>query len=125
MKVAVAVLGMNHGYKFAKDIVEMPDAQLEAVAGMDDLSRERAKELGVPLFVDYKDLINQCDLDGVIITLPNALHKEAVEVCADKGLDILVEKPIAPSIAEGRAMIDYCSERNVKLMVGHHRRFSS
>jgi predicted dehydrogenase len=121
----VAVLGMNHGYKFAKDIVKMPDAQLAAVAGRDDLSRKRAEKLGVPLFEDYKNLINQCELDGVIITLPNALHKEAVEYCADKGLDILVEKPIAPTIAEGKAMIDYCTERNVKLMVGHHRRFSS
>ncbi|GIM46895.1 hypothetical protein DNHGIG_24440 [Collibacillus ludicampi] len=96
-----------------------------AVAGDNELSVRRAKELNVPLYTDYKDLVNECSLDGVIIALPNRLHKEVAEVCANKGLHVLVEKPIASSIEEGEAIIQACARNNVKLLVGHHRRFSS
>jgi predicted dehydrogenase len=123
--IRIAVLGMNHGYKFAKDSLNIPGVELVAVAGDNQLSERRTKELNVPLYKNYKDLINECTLDGVIITLPNRLHKEAVEVCANKGLHVLVEKPIASTIEEGEEMIQDCARNNVKLMVGHHRRFSS
>ncbi|BDG43938.1 Gfo/Idh/MocA family protein [Saccharococcus caldoxylosilyticus] len=62
---------------------------------------------------------------GLIITLPNRLHREAVELCANKGLHVLVEKPIADTVEDGTATIEVCKQNNVKLMVGHHHRFSS
>jgi predicted dehydrogenase len=116
---------MNHGYKFAKDALKISGVELVAVAGDNELSVQRAKELNVPLYTNYKDLINECDLDGVIITLPNRLHREATEICANKGVHVLVEKPIADTVEDGEAMIQVCTQNNVKLMVGHHRRFSS
>lgn len=125
-KVKIAVLGLNQGYKFAKDSLNMPeDVELVAVAGNNELAKERAKELNVPLYTDYKDLIQECDLDGVIISLPNDLHREAVEIAAQKGIHVLVEKPIASTIEDGEAIIQACKKNNVKLLVGHHRRFSS
>jgi predicted dehydrogenase len=123
--VKIAVLGMNHGYKFARDALKIPGVELVAVAGNNELAVRRAAELNVALYPNYQDLLNECSLDGVIITLPNQLHKEAAEICANKGLDILIEKPIASTIEEGEAIIQTCTRNNVKLMVGHHRRFSS
>ncbi|WP_077307640.1 Gfo/Idh/MocA family protein [Terribacillus halophilus] len=120
----IAVLGLNHGYTFAKQIKEMKGLTLAAVAGNNAAAMERANELEVPLYQDYKKLIDQCQLDGVIITLPNHLHKEAVKYCADQGLHCLVEKPIADTTDAAREMIDYCEQKQVMLMVGHHRRFS-
>ncbi|WCK53261.1 Gfo/Idh/MocA family oxidoreductase [Aneurinibacillus sp. Ricciae_BoGa-3] len=124
-KVKIAIQGMNHGYKFAMDALNLPGVELVAVAGNNELSIQRAKALNVPLYADYKDLINECNLDGVIVTLPNRLHREATEICANKGIHVLVEKPIADTIEDGEAMIEECAQNNVKLMVGHHRRFSS
>ncbi|BAC15196.1 oxidoreductase [Oceanobacillus iheyensis HTE831] len=121
----IAVLGINHGYAFAKHFYQMSDVELVAVAGRNDLSKQRAANLHVPIYEDYKQLILECELDGVVITLPNALHKEAVEACADKGMHILVEKPIASTVEEAKEIITYCAKRKVHLMVGHHRRFSS
>ncbi|WP_027415424.1 Gfo/Idh/MocA family protein [Aneurinibacillus terranovensis] len=123
--VRIAVFGLNHGFKFASDALKLPGVELIAVAGDNELSKKRAKELNVPLYKNYKDLVNECSLDGAIITLPNRLHKEAVEVCAKKGVHVLVEKPIASTIEEGEDIIRQCAQSNVKLMVGHHRRFSS
>ncbi|MDQ0157179.1 Gfo/Idh/MocA family protein [Robertmurraya andreesenii] len=123
--IRIAVLGMNQGYKFAKDAINIPDIELVAVAGNDELAQIRAKELNVPLYTDYKALIENCKLDGIIITLPNALHREAVELAARKKLHVLVEKPIAHTVEDGEAIIKICKENNVSLLVGHHRRFSS
>ena len=123
--IKLAVLGMNHGFKFAKDALTLPDVELMAVAGDNELAVQRAQELNVPLYRNYKDLINEQELDGVIICLPNRLHREAVEYCANKGIHVQVEKPIADTIEDGEAMIRVCAQNNVRLMVGHHRRFSS
>lgn len=121
----IAVLGLNHGFTLAQQAKKMAGLTLVAVAGNNADAKERAKELDVPLYEDYKELIDTCSLDGVIITLPNHLHKEAVEYCADKGLHCLVEKPIADTTAAAREMIDHCREKRVQLLVGHHRRYSA
>jgi predicted dehydrogenase len=123
--IRVAVLGMNHGFKFANDIVRLPDVELVAVAGNDKISEKRARELNAPLYRDYLDLLNDCTLDGVIITLPNHLHKAAAEACAQRGIHILVEKPIADTVENAETIIKVCSQNQIKLLVGHHRRYSS
>src|SRR5690625_3287957 len=125
MKKKLAVLGLNHGYKFAQDIKTLEDVELVAVAGNDELAKERAVTLGVSLYEDFKDLIDSCDLDGVIITLPNQLHLEAVRACAEKGIDVLVEKPIASTVEEGLEIVRVARDSGIRLLVGHHRRFSS
>lgn len=124
-KIKLAVLGLNHGYTFAKDIMTLTDVELVAVAGNDALAKERAAALGVPLYKDFKELIDSCDLDGVIITLPNQLHLEAVRSCADRSVDVLVEKPIASTVDEGLEIVRVAREAGIRLLVGHHRRFSS
>lgn len=124
-KVKIAVLGLNQGFKAASDALKMPDVELVAVAGIGKQAEERATELGVPLYTDYVKLVNECEVDGVIITLPNQLHLDAAKLCAEKGVHVLVEKPIASTIEDGQEIIDICKKHNVSLLVGHHRRFSS
>ncbi|MDW7659029.1 MAG: Gfo/Idh/MocA family oxidoreductase, partial [Bacillota bacterium] len=86
---------------------------------------QRANVLQVPIYTDYKKLVTELELDGIIIALPNQMHREAVEVCSRKCFSLLVEKPIADSIEDGRKIVDLCHCRGVRLLVGHHRRFSS
>lgn len=124
-KVRIAVFGLNQGYKFAVDALHMPDVELVAVAGVDELAEKRAKELHKPLYRNVGDLVNKVEIDGAIIALPNRLHREAAQICADKKIDILLEKPIADTVADGQAIIDVCKKDGVKLLIGHHRRCSS
>ncbi|MED4128579.1 Gfo/Idh/MocA family oxidoreductase [Shouchella miscanthi] len=121
----LAVFGLNHGFQFAEAIVKMKGVSLVAVAGNDALAKQRATCLNVPLYEDYKWLIQEELIDGAIITLPNQLHHEAVKHCADAGVHCLVEKPIADSTDQGVEMVQYCKKKKVKLLVGHHRRYSS
>lgn len=124
-KMKLAVLGLNHGYKFAQDLLNWDVAELIAVAGNDALAVERAAALGVPLFADYRELLEECEIDGAIITLPNQLHLEAVRECARRGIDVLVEKPIASTVEEGLEMMRIARGAGIQLLVGHHRRFSN
>lgn len=121
----IAILGLSHGYQFAKQAKRINNVELVAVAGKGDLAIERATTLDVPLFHDYKQLLNEVDIDGVIIALPTQLHLEAVKLCAKKQIDVLVEKPIASTVQEGKQMIKIAREADIQLLVGHHRRFSS
>lgn len=61
-------------------------------------------------------------IDGVILSTPNHVHLEHTRRAAAAGKHVFVEKPIAPTIAEARQMVDLCQQANVTLMVGHNDR---
>lgn len=97
----LAVLGLNHGFVFASEIKKMKGVTLVAVAGQGPLAERSAQMLDVPLYGDYEQLIEERQLDGAIIALPNQLHKKAAFLCANKGIGVLIEKPIADTVADG------------------------
>ena len=65
-------------------------------------------------------------MDAIVIALPNQLHLPAVKAALDAGIrTILLEKPIASTIEEGKEIVDLCTKANATLLIGHHRRSSS
>lgn len=126
-KARLAVLGLHHGFKHASDLRSGEFAELVAVAGNDELSKKRAEQLGVPWRADYGDLLSDfgSQLDGVVVALPNDLHAPAVEMCAELGIHVLLEKPIAGSLEEGHRIIGARDRSGIKVLLGHHRRFSA
>jgi len=134
----LAVLGLSHGYKFVKRLQKCSFAKLVAVA---DLSietalksysvneseiNEKSKLLGVKIYKDYKDLLNDTgdELDGVIAALPNSLHLEVTKEAANRGINLLLEKPIACNVSDAEKINEIVEKSQIKFMVGHHRRFS-
>ncbi len=79
--------------------------------------------LGCKAVADHKSLL-ALGLDAVIIAAPTHLHHEIALDCIEAGVDILVEKPIAPSVEEGRAIVAAARRKGVKLMVGHVELFN-
>lgn len=73
MGIKFAVFGLNQGSKIARDAVANPELDLVAVAGFGQQAEDVAKELNVPLFADYNDLLKEVPLDAVAIALPNGL----------------------------------------------------
>ena len=63
-------------------------------------------------------------VDAVTIAAPTHLHRELALCCIEQGVHVLVEKPIAPSVEEGRAIIAAARHAGVALMVGHVERFN-
>jgi UDP-N-acetylglucosamine 3-dehydrogenase len=118
--VGVGVMGSNHARVFA----DLPGVELVGIADPDSKQRELvAGTLGCGGFDDVAGLL-AAGVDAVTIAAPTHLHQELSLACIARGVHVLVEKPIAPSVAEGRAIIAAARHARVVLMVGHVERFN-
>jgi UDP-N-acetylglucosamine 3-dehydrogenase len=118
--VGVGVMGSNHARVFA----DLPGVRLVGVADPDDKQRDFvADALGCPAFNDVETLLAS-GVDAVTIAAPTHVHRELALACIGQGVHVLVEKPIAPSVEEGRAIIAAARHARVTLMVGHVERFN-
>ena len=95
------------------------------IAGFLSRDRETADALAAQyqtqIYADLASLIN--DVDVVDICTPTHLHFEMVLAAAQAGKDVVCEKPLARTIAEGQQMIAICDQMGVKLLVAHVVRF--
>lgn len=93
-------------------------SRVEGIASRSgDKAATTAKSLGIPKsYGSYEDLLADPDIEAVYIPLPNHLHAEWTMAAAAAGKHVLCEKPLAPSSADARRMIDACEQAGVKLM---------
>jgi hypothetical protein len=118
--VGVGVMGSNH----ARVLAELPGVRLVGVVDPDTRQRERvAHGLGCIAFDNLDALIGH-GVDAVTIAAPTHLHRDIALACASRGIHILVEKPIASTIEEGRAIVAAGRRAGVTLMAGHVERFN-
>lgn len=87
----------------------------------------RAPQLAADYGVDYapslEAMLARQDIAGVIITTPEMVHLEQTRLAAAAGKHVLVEKPMAPDVAQAEAMIAACDEAGVMLMAIQSQRF--
>jgi len=81
-----------------------------------------SKQYGCDQENSYEDLLKRKDVDGVLLTSPNAVHAEQAVLAAQHGKHVFVDKPIANTMADGRRMIEACEKAGVALLVGHDMR---
>jgi len=103
---------------------QIDGCELTAVCDTDPSLEQMAGDLGVRYYVNYEEMIEKESLDGVIVSVPNELHEPMGSACADKGLHIFMEKPIAPTVEAAEKLIAAVRRNNVQLLIGHHRRFN-
>ena len=73
----------------------------------------------------YEDVLKRDDVDGVLLTSPNAVHTEQATLAAEYGKHIFVDKPLANTMSDGKRIVAACEKAGVVLLVGHHmRRFA-
>ncbi|MFK4637885.1 Gfo/Idh/MocA family protein [Paenarthrobacter histidinolovorans] len=97
------------------------------LAAVCDLRPEAAQRVASPwgasVFGDYLAMFREAHLDAVIINTPHALHLEMVLAAAEHGLHVLVEKPMATTVADCDRMIQACREAGVSLVIGQIQHF--
>jgi predicted dehydrogenase len=121
--VRCAVIGSGFaGSTFAEAVRYAPDAELVAIAG-GRKAPELAERHGVRALDGVDALLDSSEVDAVLIASPNPFHCPQTLRAAASGKHVLVEKPMALSVAECRAMLEACERAGVVLMVGHHHRF--
>jgi predicted dehydrogenase len=113
-------MGSNHARVFS----DMGAVELVGVADPDVKQREFvARTLGCAAFADMDGLL-RAGVDAITIAAPTHLHHDLALECISRGVHVLVEKPIAPSVEEGRAIVAAARRAGVTLMVGHVERFN-
>ncbi len=124
----IAVIGYGAWGKFhAQAIAKHPACELVAIGAHSETSQAaaRADFPDVTVYGDYRELLARETLDAVDLVLPSHLHREAGFAVLDSGRHLLIEKPLALSIADCTALIETAQIRGLQLAVGHELRVSS
>jgi predicted dehydrogenase len=118
--IGVGVMGSNHARVFA----DMPGVRLVGIVDPDDKQRDFvASALGCAGY-DKVEALLDAGVDAVTIAAPTHLHHSMALACIARGVHVLVEKPVASSVEEGRQIIGAARRAGVTLMVGHVERFN-
>lgn len=123
-RIAVGVIGAGeYGSNHARQLKGIESAEL---AGVYDVDRSRAEalaaELGVRAFASLDELLGAVQAASVVI--PTARHAETAARALERGVDVLLEKPITATLAEADALIRQAEEGGRILQVGHVERFN-
>lgn len=124
--IKVAVLGVGSmGKNHARVYSELSEAELVGVADPSQPAVEAvAGRLGTQAYTDYRELLEKERPQAVSIAVPTGLHEEVAIAALEAGAHVLVEKPIAATLEEGRRIIARARALERKLMVGHIVRFN-
>jgi len=106
-KLDVAVIGVGvMGSSHARDLAGMANARLAAVCDIDpERAQQVAAQFGVPFFLDYQELLARARPPAVVIATPHYDHTPISIACLELGVHVLVEKPLAAHVNDGKKMI--------------------
>jgi len=126
-KIRIAIIGAGvwgkvHAYLYA----EHPQVELVAVCDMDHGKADAfAKEFKLgQVYYDHRVMLKQCKLDAVAIVTPDFAHADAAFDCANAGVAMLIEKPLATSYEDVVRIVDAVKRNNVRVMVDLHNRWN-
>lgn len=117
--IGVGNMGQHHTrvLSLLKDIELVGVADINVERGIDVASKYRVR-----FFEDYRDLL--AHVDAVCVAVPTRLHHPVGMSCLQAGVHVLIEKPIAASIAEAESLVNAAAEAHRILQVGHIERFN-
>lgn len=123
-RMKVAVIGTGHlGQAHARIYASLPQAELVAVCDINEAAGRAIAEKHNTRFVhDYRELLDA--VEAVSIATPTVNHHEITCACLQAGIHVLVEKPIARTLAEADEMIALAADNQLTLQVGHIERFN-
>lgn len=123
LKIALAGAGLI-GRTHAELLARSEQAELSAVVDPLPAAAELARQWGVPYFESLEALLARGRPDGIILATPNHLHVQQALACIAAGLGVLVEKPVASTLAEGEQLLRAVAAGQARVLVGHHRAHS-
>lgn len=126
-KVKIGVIGLGGVAQLVHlpNLSKMSNVDLCSVA---EVNKSRLQTIADKFNVknrysNYKDLLEKCDVDAVIIATPTSTHTDIAIDCLNAGKDVLVEKPLARTYAETKKIVDAAKKNKRKLMVGMNLRY--
>jgi predicted dehydrogenase len=122
--IRIGVIGVGHlGQHHARLLASMDGVDL---VGVCDVNRARADEIGTkfgaPAFSDSRELLGR--VDAVTVAVPTVVHLDVGLPFLQAGVATLIEKPIAPSVADADRLVDAAERGGAMLATGHTERFN-
>ncbi len=127
-QLGIGLVGVGaHGRRYAYHICrDLPELRLVGLARRNlELARRQAEEFGCRAYADYRELIAAPDVEAVVVVVPPTLHAEIVEAAVAARRPVLLEKPAAPNLADGRRMLQAVRSAGVPVMVAQTLRYNS
>jgi predicted dehydrogenase len=123
-RLRLAVIGVGHlGKEHARILAGLPEVELVGVADANvDQARAVAGRCGTRPYADYWPLLNL--VDAAVVVVPTTHHHAIAADFLRRGIPLLVEKPLAATLAEADALVDLARAHHTLLQVGHIERFN-
>lgn len=120
----VAVIGVGHlGKEHARILAGLPEVELVGVADTNAAQAQTvAEKVGTQAYTDYRPLLDQVDAASVVV--PTTAHHAVASAFLQRGVPVLVEKPLAPTVAEAESLVELAAQKGTILQVGHIERFN-
>jgi predicted dehydrogenase len=125
-RLRVAVIGLGSmGANHARVLAAMAEAELVAVCDVNEARLGAvAVAPGTAGYAGYRELLAGERLDAAVVAVPTRLHLEVALACIDRGLTLLVEKPLGADLEECLRLKAAAEQAGVPLMPGHIERFN-
>jgi hypothetical protein len=130
-RITIGVIGTGgRGQDLIKMFFKQPDAQIVALCDLDRQHLEKAQGMVNEQYAnkdcaaihDFRQLVARKDINAVIVATPDHWHALAAIAALNAGKDVFCEKPLANSVAEGRAICEAVKKNNRVLQTGSHER---
>ena len=126
-KLRLGVAGLGRAFSLMLPTF-LGDGRIELAAACDPREAARAqfaRDFNAPVFEDVEALAREPSLDAIYVASPHQFHAGHTAIAAAHGKHVLVEKPMAITLAECDAMVEACGRAGVHLIVGHCHSFDT
>ncbi len=124
-KLSIALIGAGGiGRPHAERMLRHADVSLAGIADPTPAGRAFAESIGVPWFAEPVDLLDKTKPGAALVATPNATHASIGLQCIERGIAVLMEKPITDTLHDAGGLCAAAEAAQVPLLVGHQRRHS-
>lgn len=123
MQIQLGIIGFGGMGKWHAQNAPRAGVKIVAVCDIDEVKQQEAVDMGFKTYKTADDLLTDKDVNTVILTVPNHLHKEMCVKAAKAGKHVITEKPAAMNVAELDEMERACKEAGVFFTSHQNRRW--
>ncbi len=120
LKIGIIGLVHDHVWGIINEFREIKDIEIPCVSDLNEPLLLKAKESGIKkTYKSCEDMLAEEELDAVIVYTENSRHAEVTELAAERGLHVMVEKPMAANLEQAERMLKATRKSGIKLMVNY------
>jgi len=121
--VRIGVVGTGAiGRRHAHHCIDEPSTVLAGIVDPAASATAFANELGVRHYPSLEEMLDSQHVDGIIVAVPTQLHRDIALSIVERGIHVLIEKPITAQPGEAAELIAAARSTGARILVGHHRR---